>query len=227
VSIPDDSALAALTQEAAAFAAALDELPASAWDTPTRCDPWTVRDVVGHVITVLARTSGMIAAPDPQRSDTTATDYYRADERFSPVANADRVRTARERAVAEPATLIREFTETCQAVTTLSSGQPADRTVLTRHGDAMLLSQFLSTRLFEVAIHGLDIADAIPRQPWLTAAVADHLQHLLFGPAWRSAVAAFGREPAVLLRKATGRAAVSDEESAHLDHLGIRRLALG
>jgi uncharacterized protein (TIGR03083 family) len=205
----------------------LGELPASGWDTPTRCDPWTVRDVVGHVITVLARTPGMIAAPAPAWSDTTATGYYRADDRFSPVANADRVRTARERAVAEPASLIRELTDTCLAVTTLSSGQPTDRVVLTRHGDAMLLSQFLTTRVVELAIHGLDIADAIPRQPWLTAAAANHLEQLLFGPAWRSAVAATGWEPDVLLRKATGRAPVSDEESAQLDRLGIRRLALG
>jgi uncharacterized protein (TIGR03083 family) len=223
----DDSVLAALDDEAAAFAAALGELPASAWDRPTRCHPWTVRDMVGHVITVLARTPTMIAAPAPDRPDTTAVGYYRADERFSSATNADRVSTARKRATAEPAHLIREFTDIGQAVTTLSRQEPVDRVVRTRHGDAMLLPEFLTTRVVELAIHGLDIADAIPRLPWLTSAAADHLQQLLFGPAWRSAVAELGWDPVVLLRRASGRAPITDEESAQLERLGIRRLTLG
>jgi hypothetical protein len=169
----------------------------------------------------------MIAAPAPDGPDTTAIGYYRADSRFSGAANADRVRTAHERATSDPATLIREFAAVGETVTTLSGRQPADRIVLTRHGDAMLLSQFLTTRVVEMALHGLDIADAIARQPWLTPAAANHLQQLLFGPEWRSAVAAIGWDSTVLLRKATGRAPVNQEETAQLDRWGIRRLTLG
>ncbi|MGW0431066.1 maleylpyruvate isomerase N-terminal domain-containing protein [Micromonospora sp. NPDC003197] len=249
MTVNDDwSVLVAFRQEADAFTAALGELPTSAWDQPTRCTPWQVRDVVGHVITVIARVPDMVAAPAPDTPtpgepapdtptpgepapdtpDITATGYYRADNRFSSTANADRVRTARNRAaVSDVAGLCREFTETWQTVVALCEQQPAGRVVRTRHGDVMLLSEFLATRIVELAVHGLDVADAIPRQPWLTLAAAEHLQQMLFGSDWRSAVATTGWDPVTLLRKATGRAPITAEESRQLDRLGMKRLALG
>jgi hypothetical protein len=59
----DDRFLTAFHDETVAFTEALGGLPVSAWDHPTRCEPWQVRDVVGHVITVLARVPEMVAAP--------------------------------------------------------------------------------------------------------------------------------------------------------------------
>lgn len=47
--------------------------------------------------------------------------------------------------------------------------EPDERVVKTRHGDAMLLSDFLSTRVLELAVHGLDVADAVGAEPWLSA----------------------------------------------------------
>jgi len=220
--------LAALRQEADAFTTALGELPTSAWDLPTRCTPWQVRDVVGHVVTVLGRVPDMVAAPAPDRPGATATGYYRADERFSDAANADRVRTARDRAVGPDVDGLRhEFVETWRSVVALCEQQPAGRIVRTRHGDAMLLSEFLTTRIVELAVHGLDVADAVHRQPWLTPAAAVHLQQLLFGPDWRATVAALGWDSVLLLRKATGRAPLDPDESVRLDRLGIQWLALG
>jgi uncharacterized protein (TIGR03083 family) len=179
--------LTAFHAEADAFTAILGELSAQAWLQPTRCVPWQVRDLVGHVITVLARVTDMVSAPGPDRPDTTATTYYRADHRFSNDANADRVRTARVRAAgSDAAILARDVAETAQTVITSYLQEPADRVVATRHGDAMLLSDFLSTRLVELAVHGLDVADAVGLQPWLTTLAAEHLQQLLFGMDWRT-----------------------------------------
>ncbi|BEL06439.1 hypothetical protein Q0Z83_046300 [Actinoplanes sichuanensis] len=210
------------TAEADAFAATLRELPPDAWAAPTRCVPWLVRDLVGHVITAVARTPVMIAAPAPERADTTATGYYRADERFSDASNAERVYTARQRAADAEG-----FAEVCRSAAALSAAQPAGRLVRTRHGDAMLLTDFLITRVVELALHGLDVADATGREPWLTTEASDLVLGLLFGPTWRKAVTDSGWPPELLLRRATGRAPVTDTEMRTLDRLGLRRLALG
>ncbi|MEV8517286.1 maleylpyruvate isomerase N-terminal domain-containing protein [Dactylosporangium sp. NPDC051484] len=220
--------LSALRDEADAFVAALGGLSTQDWERPTRCVPWQVRDVVGHVITVLARVPEMVAAPAPDQPDTTATSYYRADHRFSESANADRVRTAHRRATAvEAVALLHDLTRTVQAVITSCRQEPTARVVRTRHDDAMSLSDFLTTRVVELTAHGLDVADAVGHQPWLTVPAAEHLQELLFGPDWRTAVAALGWDPVMLLRKTTGRAAVTAEESMELARLGLRGLTLG
>ncbi|MER7003811.1 maleylpyruvate isomerase N-terminal domain-containing protein [Dactylosporangium sp. NPDC000555] len=224
----DSRVLTAFRDEADAFVAALDGLTAHAWERPTRCVPWQVRDVVGHVITTLARVPEMVAAPAPDRPDTTATSYYRADQRFSEPANAERVRTANRRASdVEAVALVHDLTETVRTVIASCRHEPADRVVRTRHGDAMLLSDFLTTRVVELAVHGLDVADAVGHQPWLTAAAAEHLQELLFGPDWRTTVATLGWDPVVLLRKATGRASATAEELTELARLGLRGLTFG
>jgi uncharacterized protein (TIGR03083 family) len=222
------SALDALRDESAALIAALEGLSGPAWQRPTRCAPWLVRDLVGHIITALARVPDMVAAPAPERAEITAADYFRADDRFSEAVNADRVRTGRERAgSADPAMLVQELTNTWQAVVAVSERQPEGRVVLTRHGDAMLLTEFLITRVFEVAVHGIDIADAVDVEPWLTPAATGHLLRMLFGPTGSTALDATGWDAPTLVRKATGRAPISPIESAMLDQLGMRRLALG
>jgi hypothetical protein len=91
----------------------------------------------------------------------------------------------------------------------------------------MFLPDFLATRVVELAVHGLDIADAVHRQPWLMPAAVEFLQQLLLGPGWPAAIAAIGWDPVTLLRKATGRAPIDAQESDQLERWGVRRLALG
>ena len=55
---------------------------------------------------------------------------------------------------------------------TICRHERAGRIVQTRHGDAMLLTDFLTTRVVELAVHGLDVADVLEQQPWLTAPAA-------------------------------------------------------
>lgn len=43
---------------------------------------------------------------------------------------------------------------------------PVDRLVRTRHGDAMLLRDFMVTRVVELAVHRPDLADALDGPPW-------------------------------------------------------------
>lgn len=219
--------VAAFRDEVAAFRAALCSLSTPLWNRPTRCAPWQVRDVVGHVITVLARVPDMVAASAPPEPDTDPITYYRADARFSETVNAERVRSARSRAMAsDTAGLVNDLADVAQEVVARCAGQPADRVVRTRHGDAMLLSNFLLTRLFETAVHGIDVADAVDQPAWLTAPAADHLGRMIFGTNRRTAISMLGGDVVIALCKATGRAPVTDDELALLNAWGAHRLAL-
>jgi uncharacterized protein (TIGR03083 family) len=218
-----DHEAAALRAEAHAFAAALAGLPAVDWEQPTRCTPWLVRDVVGHVVVVVSRIPQALTTPPPPAADTSAAGYYRGDERYSPDANADRVHTAARRAAeTTPDTLVNDLVMAARAADEAYRATP-DRLVRTRHGDAMLLADFMTTRVVELATHGLDVADALDVPPWLTPAAAGLLPRVMVGPDWHT----LGWDPATLLRKLTGRAPVSPEDTFRLSHLGARGLAFG
>ncbi|GGN88476.1 hypothetical protein GCM10010112_71990 [Actinoplanes lobatus] len=217
------SVLTALDAECDAFVRALRALPRGAWERPTRCEPWTVRDVVGHVITVLGRVPVMVAADAPATAEVSTTGYYRADDRFGAETNAERVRAAQ----AVTGDLPTRLADVAAQVRAACSPEPGDRLVRTRHGDAMLLGDFLLTRIVEAGIHGLDVADAAGVPPWLTGPAGEKVLGMLFGPPWRESVAALGRDPLTVIRKATGRAPVTPTEQDRLDAAGLRRLALG
>lgn len=183
-----------------------------------------MRDVVAHVVVIAARLPQLLATPAPPAADTGVTSYYRDDDRFSPQTNADRVRTAHDRASdAEPETLVRDLIETARAADEAYRAAAPDRIVRTRHGDAMLLTDFLTTRVLELATHGLDVADALDLPPWLTPAAAGLLPRVLLGPDWHT----LGWDQVTLLRRLTGRAQVSPEDAFRLAHLGARDIAFG
>lgn len=98
-----------------------------------------------------------------------------------------------------------------------------------RRGDTMLLTDFLVTRVVEVGIHGLNLADALDRPAWLT-------------PAWLTPA---GCTPTCSSATRTGRrllprlgrpdaaaqrdrpADLTGREAAGLERLDVRRLTLG
>ncbi|MCX5265960.1 maleylpyruvate isomerase N-terminal domain-containing protein [Streptomyces sp. NBC_00199] len=219
----------AFRRECEALTAALSGLSTADWDAPTRCTPWSVRDLLGHVCVVLDWLPGMLAAPAPDRVEVCAAQYYRPGDRFSQQGNQTRVEAARKRgaAPAQGTNGVEDFTATWRRVDRLCRAQPAGRTVRTRHGDAMLLSDFLLTRVVEVAVHGLDLADALGHEPWLTASAGDALQDLLLGPEQRTAPAALGWSRPHFVRLATGRAPLTVTEATQIEQLGIHWLTLG
>ncbi|MFJ3877869.1 hypothetical protein ACIPW5_10460 [Streptomyces sp. NPDC090077] len=83
------------------------------------------------------------------------------------------------------------------------------------------------TRVVEVAVHGLDLAEGLGRPPWLTPQAADVLLELLLGPDGPAAIGALGWDRLSFLRKATGREPLDAAETARVERLGIRWLTLG
>jgi hypothetical protein len=120
-----------------------------------------------------------------------------------------------------------EFNAAWQEVDRLCRIAPDGRVVRTRHGDPMLLSEFLLTRVVEVAVHGLDLSDALKREPWMTSQAAGVVQDLLLGHDSASALEKLGWSQLQFLRKATGRDPITGEEASEVERLGIRWLTLG
>ncbi|WP_432994587.1 maleylpyruvate isomerase N-terminal domain-containing protein [Dactylosporangium sp. CA-233914] len=222
-------ALDAFRLEAQELSRTIAGLSEDEWELPTRCEPWSVRELLGHVRVVIAWLPGMLAAAEPGRAEVSATQYYQPDDRFAPRTNAARIGLAQEYAAGQVsgAALAEDFTATWQLVDRLCRAEREDRVVRTRHGDAMLLSQFLVTRVVEIAVHGLDVTDALGRVPWLTRPAGDVVLELLLGPGWMNAAHELGWDRPGLLRRVTGRQPLESADVARLERLGIRWLTLG
>ncbi|MFB7460850.1 maleylpyruvate isomerase family mycothiol-dependent enzyme [Streptomyces sp. NPDC056188] len=222
-------AVEAFRLEAGQLAQAMNGVSRTEWCLPTRCVPWTVSELLAHVRMVIAWLPGMLAAPEPNRAEVSAVGYYRPDDRFAPDTNAARISLAQDHAAQQlsGSALAAGFGATWREVDRLCRAEPDGRVVRTRHGDPMLLSEFLLTRVVEVAVHGLDLADALGREPWLTPQAADVVRDLLLGPGSAAALEKLGWSRLLFLRKATGRAPITQEEATEADRLGIHWLTLG
>ncbi|MFI5836777.1 maleylpyruvate isomerase N-terminal domain-containing protein [Micromonospora sp. NPDC051300] len=217
---------AAFRDECERLERVLRGLDGPALDRPTPCPPWRVRDLLAHVSTGAGRLVGMLAEPAPPRPEVTAPDYFGA-AKFAPAVDRERIEGARAAAGELPgaAEVAREFGRVWRATDAAVAVEAPGRVVRTRHGDAMAVTEFLRTRVVEVAVHGLDLADALDRPPWTTPAAAAVVVDVL--TAGRPVPDALGGDASTVLRKATGRLPLTDAERAALAAAGIRRLAFG
>jgi hypothetical protein len=91
----------------------------------------------------------------------------------------------------------------------------------------MLLAEFMRTRVLELAVHGLDLAIAVDRTPWMTERAASVTSDLLLSPAeavWLRQAA--GWAPVTLIAKLTGRAPLTAAEAELAGSLDVPWLAL-
>ncbi|BCY06024.1 maleylpyruvate isomerase N-terminal domain-containing protein [Actinoplanes sp. L3-i22] len=206
--------LEAFRAEADALGHAAARWDGADWTRPTRCAPWSVRELFAHIRVALGWLPGMLAGDPPEAAEVSAADYYRPDHRFSAATDATRIRLAQEQAAGLDVRDFRGFTTT---LADRCAAEPPGRVVRTRHGDAMLLDDFLTTRVVELAVHGLDLADALHHPAWLTPPAAEVVLRLLFD----RAPADLPGPPDQLIRQATGRAPTT------LDLTGLHPLTLG
>ena len=227
VRIMASATIAAVRAEAAALANVAAGLADTDLARPSACPPWTVGDLLGHVIIAMSRIGQAIATPDDVPSEmVTAAGYYRPDHRFSAAVNDDRIATAQTlaarlgNAAAIAVALDRTCRDGCQLL------EQGDRIIRTRHGDRMQLTEFGKTRVVELGVHGLDVAGGLGREPWLTPPAADVLTELMLpdGTATRLC-ASLGVDMAGLIARLTGRVTLSPTEEELLR--GVDRLPLG
>ncbi|MFI6784417.1 maleylpyruvate isomerase N-terminal domain-containing protein [Micromonospora sp. NPDC050276] len=203
----------------------LAELVDGDLDLPTDCPPWRVRDLIAHIRTGAGRLTDMLAAPAPPHAEVDAAGYF-GTAKFTAEVDADRIAGGQRDALrVDRAALATEFDRAWRATEAAVRAAPPDRVVRTRHGDAMRLGEFLRTRVVEVGVHGLDLAAALGRPPWLTPPAAVVIADLL--TAGRPTPAGLSWDRLTLIRKTTGRAAVTAPERATIDATGFRWLAFG
>ncbi len=217
--------LPALAAETTRLSLALNDI--TTWDAPTRCTPWDVAALVAHVTLAIGRVDAMLDAPEPAEATVDAAGYFRPDQRFSPETDRVRVDTATEAGLVGPAALAADFDRTCHRVLTRCARQDPSRRVTTRHGDPMTLTDFLTTRVVEAAVHGIDLADAVGQARWTTPEAQHVIAHLLLGPDHEEALEALGMAPVAFIAKATGRDPFTPAERAAAERLGVTWLTLG
>jgi uncharacterized protein (TIGR03083 family) len=227
--------VAAFQAEAQALAAAAGALDEAELIRPSPCPPWTIGALLCHAITAAGRIDQAIAAgrdgAGPRGRVADARGYYRPDERFSPAVNADRVDRAAELAASlgTAAAMRAELAEATARTLAALRTEPPDLEVKTRHGDRMLLTEFLVTRVVELGVHGLDLAGGLGRPPWLTAAAAEVIEHLLV-PETGMRTELRGRlgcDQTGVIARLTGRVPLSTAERDVVAGLGVTGLALG
>jgi uncharacterized protein (TIGR03083 family) len=222
---------AALDAEATALLAAASRLTDADLAKASPCAPWTIGELACHVLIGASRIGQALS--EPQRSGgplVSTAEYYRRDERFSAATNADRIESARAlaRQLPGPGEIASELDQRCRESAELLAAAPAGRTVITRHGDRMLLSDFARTRVVELAVHGLDLAQGVSRPPWLTSEAADVLEDLLLPAGGSSQLRReLTCDRAGLIARLTGRTSLSRAEQQVLRDAGIGELAFG
>ncbi|WP_205326471.1 maleylpyruvate isomerase N-terminal domain-containing protein [Glycomyces sp. YM15] len=221
------SALTALNRESERLSAVLAGLAPGQWMTPTRCAPWDAAALAAHITGALERLGPMLDAPEPPVATVDAAGYYSPDERFSPGVDEIRIDSAAEAAKAGGPAVAARFRTAWRTARDRCAHEPEGRRVTTRHGDPMTLDDFLTTRVVEVAVHGIDLADALDRPRWTTPEAAAHVTALLLGPAHATAPAGLGLGAVDFIAKATGRDAFTAAERAAVEARGIAWLALG
>jgi uncharacterized protein (TIGR03083 family) len=243
-----DEVLEAFAGEAQSLAAGLARVPDAAFSRVSPCPPWTAGELVRHVATGAGRVCGMLAEPEPPAAGlVSAAGYYQADRRFSAATNADRIAAAqRDAAGRAPAELRADFDRAWRAAAADAGAAAPGRRVRTRHGDTMLLTDFMRTRVLELAVHGLDLAAGSGQPPWLTGRAAGVVEELILpggdgdggdgdggdgGDGGGGGAAGLRRQlgwdRVTLIAKATGRSPLTGAERDAVTAAGLRWLALG
>lgn len=158
---------------------------------------WDLRALVGHTSRSILTVSAYLAQPAERVEVESAAAYYvRIGELgLDPADIAERGRQAGVALGDEPAVAVRRMVETVADDLVGAAGDP----VITTIAGGMRLSDYLPTRVFELVVHGLDIAAAVgtdwsPAPPALTQAAE-----------LAARIAVVRGEGARLLRHVTGR----------------------
>lgn len=160
VSSESSDTVTTFASAARSFAALVHEIPADRWDGPGLGD-WDLRSLVGHASRSLITVSTYLQTTAPREDFVSAADYYVKIRDYASNAGAadvvERGRQAGRDLGDDPAATVDGLLD--RVLRDLSdAGNPLIAVI---GGMGIRLHNYLPTRVFELAVHGLDIARAI------------------------------------------------------------------
>jgi len=214
-------AIQALKLECGLVSATALTLSEEAFARPTRCSAWNVKELVAHMHRDIERIVVSMAMEVAGQPEVDAVTYWRS---YDPVgdassiadrakARADSYRTGLEVAIV--------WDDLWRHALDLAEGEAPSRLFPT-WGPVMTLEEFLKTRVVEITVHGMDLADALQRDPWPTAEGLDITTEILQGILGVEPPAELGWGPMTFVEKGTGRQPLSEPEIRTLGPLASR-----
>ena len=152
--------VATFASAARSFADLVHRIPATAWDGPG-LDDWDLRSLVGHASRSLITVSTYLQTAADREDITTPQEYYArvnpSTLGIDPAGIVERGRQAGRDLGDRPGDIIDGLVS--RALSDLAdSGDPLIAVI---GGAGIRLHNYLPTRTFELAVHGLDIARAV------------------------------------------------------------------
>ncbi|WP_042423676.1 maleylpyruvate isomerase family mycothiol-dependent enzyme [Streptacidiphilus anmyonensis] len=147
---------AALRAEVGAIGAVVAALDDAGLDLPTRLGAWRVRELVVHLAGALDALPRFLAAPDDGGPATTVGDWAAGTRAGAAAIEEDAFERAA--AAADSREVFARAVDAALAV--VDADHAPERRIVHRRG-AMLLDDYLVTRLVETVVHADDLADAL------------------------------------------------------------------
>lgn len=153
-----ERALDAVRAEGRALDAVLSALPDGWWQRPTRLPAWDLGALVAHTLRAPTRVTTYLAAPVPDVAEIGWLDYWRRAN----VSDPDEVarRALDDASSLRPEDVPATFSRAWRACVTQAEDAGADRLLPGPFG-AMRLDHYLTTRVVELTVHGLDVRAAL------------------------------------------------------------------
>jgi uncharacterized protein (TIGR03083 family) len=155
----------ALAAEGAKVSAFLRGLDDAGWKAPTRCPPWDVREIVIHMTTMM-RVMGETAekpsvSEEPGKDRASWWDYDIEEDK------AESLTFMEEQTTRFPAGGIDEEWRSAleRGVAAVRSALATGDPVVRPWDSAILLSEYVATRVLEITIHQMDVRDAFGLPP--------------------------------------------------------------
>jgi uncharacterized protein (TIGR03083 family) len=139
-----------------AFANLVRRIPADSWDGPGLGE-WDLRSLVGHTSRSLLTVETYLGRPAEVEDVPSPAAYYMAIAETDHAAVAVRGVEAGQALGGDPA----QFVDALATRVLAQLDMAGDPLILTAAG-GMRLEKYLSTRTFELVVHSLDIAAAVP-----------------------------------------------------------------
>jgi uncharacterized protein (TIGR03083 family) len=208
---PDSSVVDVLAEECDHVSRVVLTLSPDAFETPTRCEAWNVKELLGHMYRDVDRLIEYRGEPAPAEPDADAVSYWR---RYDPVDDSPGI-AHRAIEIAKGfetgADLARAFEVRWREAVNVAKQLEPDRIYRT-FAPAMRLDEYVKTRVLEIVVHGLDLARAIGRPPWISPRAADVTRHVLLELLGAEPPRSLGWDEVTFIETATGRRPLSPPE---------------